>query len=159
MGNIFMPLTWQVWVLHAFLVTFCGAAIWLMEATSPAELGRYSAKWRQRRGSAFTRALLGRPSGEHDRPLVEGGDSNELRSVDGLLTSIYAAWHVFFWNGPFHEPRTAGGKLAQFALSFHVLIITSSYTASLAGYLATRYAEPVLVPSFSYFTPLSSQNK
>ena len=94
MGNIFMPLTWQVWVLHAFLVTFCGAAIWLMEATSPAELGRYSAKWRQRRGSAFTRALLGRPSGEHDRPLVEGGDSNELRSVDGLLTSIYAAWRV-----------------------------------------------------------------
>ena len=40
----------QVWVLHAVLVTFCGAIIWAMEATSPVNLAARSAKWRGRRG-------------------------------------------------------------------------------------------------------------
>ena len=55
-------------------------------------------------------------------------------------------------------PRHIAGKLALFALSFHVLIITASYTASLAGYLATSNPVPVEVLTFQSIetSPLTS---
>ncbi len=39
------------------------------------------------------------------------------------------------------------GKWALTGLSFHMLIIAASYTAALAGFLATSYSVPVLVPA------------
>ena len=39
------------------------------------------------------------------------------------------------------------GKWALTGLSLHMLIIAASYTASLAGFLATSTTAPVIVPA------------
>ena len=56
-----------------------------------------------------------------------------------------ALWH-FLWNGPKHAPRTAAGRLALLGLSLHCLVVTASYTASLAGVLSTPLLPPLEVP-------------
>jgi hypothetical protein len=70
-------------------------------------------------------------------------------SLNGLIKGVWAAFTHFLWNGPKHDPRTPMGKLALFALSFHTLIIAASYTASLAGFLATSSTVPIEVSSDS----------
>ena len=69
-------------------------------------------------------------------------------SLNGLIKGVWAAFMHFLWNGPKHDPRTPMGKLALFALSFHTLIIAASYTASLAGFLATSSTVPIEVVAF-----------
>ena len=75
-----------------------------------------------------------------------GDDADEAPprlSLNGLLKSFHASVIHFLWNGPKHDPRTAMGKLALFALSFHTLVIAASYTASLASFLATSSTLPI----------------
>ena len=139
LATIFLPLTWQVWLLHAAMMVLGGVAIVVIEATDPALLSR---------GGAAP---------------AEGSDDGEEEAQyhctpNGLLKSIHAASVHFLWNGPKHEPRTASGKLALLALSFHTLIIAASYTASLAGFLASSATLPVKVYSFKEIqnSPLGS---
>ena len=138
LATIFLPLTWQVWVLHVAIMCFGGAVILFIEATA-----------------AYVRA----PGcgGGHEDEGDEEGEPVEL-SLDGLLKSIYAALIHFLWNGPKHEPRTHLGRIALFALSFHTLVIAASYTASLAGFLATPVSVPLVVLSFKSIqtSPLTS---
>ena len=79
-------------------------------------------------------------------------------SLNGLIKGVWAAFTHFLWNGPKHDPRTPMGKLALFALSFHTLIIAASYTASLAGFLASSTTLPIKVYSFKQIqdSPLDS---
>jgi hypothetical protein len=136
MATIALPLTWQVWVLHGVTMLLGAAAILFMEATG-----------------AYLRA------GGDDEPSGEGEGERRMRlSVNGLTKSVFAALVHFLWNGPKHDPRTTGGKLALAGLSLHTLIISASYTASLAGFLATSTPIPVVVLSFSSIqsSPLTS---
>ena len=73
------------------------------------------------------------------------GDAPNL-SLNGLIKSTFASLVHFLWNGPKHDPRTPMGKLALFALSFHTLVVAASYTASLAGFLATSSTLPIQAP-------------
>jgi hypothetical protein len=141
MGTIFLPLTWQVWLLHVAMMILGAAAILFMEAT-----GAYL-----RRGGADADADGGAGG-------VEGAGGGGRLSANGLIKSVYAALIHFLWNGPQHETRTAGGKLALFGLCFHTLIIAASYTASLAGFLSTPSRVPIVVLSFDSIqnSPLSS---
>ncbi len=135
LATIFLPLTWQVWALHVAMMVFGAAAILFMEATG---------------------AYLRRAGADSD----SGGGSEEGRrlSANGLLKSVYAALIHFLWNGPKHDTRTVGGRLALFGLCFHTLIIAASYTASLAGFLSTPSSVPIVVLSFDSIqtSPLSS---
>eukprot|EP00291_Cryptomonas_curvata_P019850 CAMPEP_0172158522 /NCGR_PEP_ID=MMETSP1050-20130122/4420_1 /TAXON_ID=233186 /ORGANISM="Cryptomonas curvata, Strain CCAP979/52" /LENGTH=503 /DNA_ID=CAMNT_0012827925 /DNA_START=62 /DNA_END=1573 /DNA_ORIENTATION=+ len=143
LATIFLPLTWQVWLLHVAMMVFGAAAILFMEAT-----GAYL-----RRGGAGDDADSDSGGGGSE----EGGGGGRL-SANGLLKSVYAALIHFLWNGPQHETKTAGGKLALFGLCFHTLIIAASYTASLAGFLSTPSSVPIVVLSFDSIqnSPLSS---
>ena len=128
LATIFLPLTPMVWVLHAVMMVFGGAVLLFIEATA----------------AYVRRAADGDPSaGEGDGG---DGDSPPHLCVNELLKSVYESLVHFLWNGPKHDPRTATGKLALFALSFHTLVIAASYTASLAGFLATSYSAPIEVP-------------
>ena len=52
MGNIFMPLTLDVWLLTILLVTFCGLVVWAME--DRASLSRARTHPSRARAPAFT---------------------------------------------------------------------------------------------------------
>ena len=142
MSTIFLPLSWQVWLLHLAMIALGGTAIAVIEATSIDRI--------QRRRTARGRRIetpgagVGEEGGEAD-----GADSDTGCGPSALLLSVYAAVIQFLWNGPQHEARTAGGKLALLALSFHTLVIAASYTASLAGFLASSTTLPVEVYSFA----------
>ena len=123
MGTIFLPLTWQVWLLHLLMIVFGGLAIVAMEATSKDSL--LNAHMDQREENS---------EGDY--------------SPNGILMSTYKSIIHFLWNGPVHMPNTGGGKLALFGLSFHTLIIAASYTASLAGFLSTSSTLPIEIYSF-----------
>jgi hypothetical protein len=143
LATIFLPLTWQVWLLHVAMMVFGAAAILFMEAT-----GAYL-----RGGGAGDDADSDSGGGGSE----EGGGGGRL-SANGLLKSVYAALIHFLWNGPQHDTKTAGGKLALFGLCFHTLIIAASYTASLAGFLSMPSSVPIVVLSFDIIqsSPLSS---
>jgi hypothetical protein len=142
LATIFLPLTWQVWLLHIAMMVFGAAAILFMEAT-----GAYL-----RHGGGDDADSDSGGGGS------EEGDGGRRLSINGLLKSVYAALIHFLWNGPKHDTRTAGGKLALFGLCFHTLIIAASYTASLAGFLSTPSSVPIVVLSFDSIqnSPLSS---
>jgi hypothetical protein len=133
MVTIFSPLSGQIWGMHVLMMVFGGLAILFMEATGDLVRSR----------TAPTDASDG-----------EGGDL----SVDGVLVTMFEALAHFLWNGPKHDPRTVGGKVAILALSLHTLIIAATYTASLAGILSTSSKVPVVVLSFRSIqkSPLTS---
>ncbi len=141
LATIFLPLTLQVWLLHVAMMIFGAAAILFMEATG---------------------AYLRGPGDDADSDSAgggsEGGGGGMRISANGLLKSVYAALIHFLWNGPKHDTKTVGGKLALLGLSFHTLIIAASYTASLAGYLSTPSTVPIVVLSFDSIqsSPLTS---
>ena len=124
MATIFLPLSLDVWLLHVAMMGFGGAAILFMEATA-----------------SRLRCAGCVDYGEQE----EGADGEPHLSPNGLLKTFFASLVHFLWNGPKHAPRTAMGKLALFALSFHTLVIAASYTASLAGFLATSSTLPIQV--------------
>jgi hypothetical protein len=139
MYSIFQPFTWDVWVLHVGMMVFGAFAILFMEAT----------------GLTVRRLFI--PAEDDDLPTDDDGKPMRL-SANGMLKSFFASLTHFLWNGPKHEPQTAAGKVALFALSFHTLIVAASYTASLAGFLATSSPVPVVVLSFDSIktSPLTS---
>ena len=128
MYSIFQPFRWEVWALHIAMMFFGAAAILFMEVT-----GKH------------VRHLLIDPDPDADDG--EGGKPMRL-SANGLIKSFFASFTHFLWNGPKHGPQSAAGKAALFALSFHTLIVAASYTASLAGFLATSSPVPVVVLSY-----------
>ena len=128
MYSIFQPFSWAVWALHVAMMIFGAAAILFMEAT-----GKH------------VRSLL--LDGDPDAADGEGGKRMRL-SANGMIKSAFASLTHFLWNGPKHDPQSVAGKVALFALSFHTLIVAASYTASLAGFLATSSPVPVVVLSF-----------
>jgi hypothetical protein len=125
--SIFQPFTWEVWALHVAMMVFGAAAILFMEAT-----GKH------------VRTLLIDGDPDDDG---EGGKPMRL-SANGFVKSVFASLTHFLWNGPKHDPQSVAGKAALFALSFHTLIIAASYTASLAGFLATSSPIPIIVTSY-----------
>jgi hypothetical protein len=132
LGTIFLPLDLNVWLLHIAMMVAGAAILLFIEAT-----GDYV-----------------RRSGSESRcdPGYDTAHPPNL-SLNGLIKGVWAAFTHFLWNGPKHDPRTAMGKLALFALSFHTLVIAASYTASLAGFLATSSTLPVEVHINYLFRP------
>ncbi len=145
MYSIFQPFTWEVWALHVAMMVFGAFAILFMEATGK----------RMEATGKHVRSLLIDADPEADDG--EGGKPMRL-SANGLIKSVFASLTHFLWNGPKHDPQSVSGKVALFALSFHTLIIAASYTASLAGFLATSTPVPVVVLSFDSIktSPLAS---
>ena len=116
LATIFLPLSRDVWLLHIAMMVVGAACILVMEATA-----------------------------NHVRRAGGCVDAEALPSINPneFLKGFFASFAHFLWNGPKHDPRTPMGKLALFALSFHTLVIAASYTASLAGFLATSSTLPI----------------
>jgi hypothetical protein len=142
MGAIVSPFSWDIWVMHVVMMVFGGTTILFMEAT---------------RGLLTSTPPSPPEADAHDDSSDGGKEGGEL-SVDGVLVTMFSALTHFLWNGPKHDPQTIGGKVAIFALSFHTVIFTAYYTASLTGILSTSHKEPVVVLSFSSIkrSPLST---
>ena len=120
LGKIFEPFSAQVWIVHFFFMAVVGLAILVMEATAH-----------------------GLP------PPVTGGPTGAVaHSLDSALRSIHASVLHFLFYSPRHRPSTPGGRLALAALAFHVLVMSASYQAALAGLLATSAPLPTEVGSF-----------
>ncbi len=125
LGTILLPLSPDVWLLHVSMMVAGAACILFMESTAN-----------------LVRRVGGLVDDNQPDP-----DAEPLPSINPneFLKSFYASFAHFLWNGPKHAPRTAMGKLALCALSFHTLVIAASYTASLAGFLATSSTLPIEV--------------
>jgi hypothetical protein len=123
LGTIFQPFSAQVWLMHLFMMAAVGLAIVAMEATAD--------------GLPAARAAHRRAGSSCARPL------------DGALRGAHAAVVHFLFYAPRHRPRTAGGRLALAALSFHALVMSASYQAALAGFMSTSAPLPTEVGGFA----------
>jgi hypothetical protein len=125
----------NVWLLHIAMMIAGAAILLFIEAT-----GNYVRCGGENGGAA---------ADDVSGTIREDNEPTPNFSLNGLIKGVWAAFMHFLWNGPKHDPRTPMGKLALFALSFHTLIIAASYTASLAGFLATSSTVPIEVSSDS----------